>query len=56
MNKLGICLAANLPKWGKHVAHDGQARYPSGASTVPNFSPKPSLNHIIVIRIKCALN
>ena len=56
MNLLGRCLKANLPNRGKHVAHDGQARYPSWASTVPNFNPKPSLDHIIVIRIKCALN
>ena len=56
INFLGILLTAILPNRGKHVAHDGQARYPSWASTVPNFSPKPSLDHIIVIRIKCALN
>ena len=37
MNLLGICLKANLPKWGKHVAHDGQARYPSWASTLPQL-------------------
>ena len=35
MNLLGICLKANLPKWGKHVAHDGQARYPTWASSLP---------------------
>ncbi len=48
MNLLGICLKANLPKWGKHVAHDGQARYPTWASIVPILKP-------IYIRIKCAL-
>ena len=35
MKLLGICLKANLPKWGKHVAHDGQARYPTWASSLP---------------------
>ena len=40
---LGRHLTANLPNRGKHVAHDGQARYPSWASSVPNFSPNPSL-------------
>ena len=24
-----------MPKWGKHVAQPGHARYPSGARTVP---------------------
>ena len=37
MNLLGICLTANLPIWGKHVAHDGQAACPSWASSVPNL-------------------
>ena len=35
MNLLGICLKANLPNRGKHVAHDGQARYPTWASSLP---------------------
>ena len=35
MNILGICLKANLPNRGKHVAHDGQARYPTWASSLP---------------------
>ena len=32
---LGRRLTANLPNRGKHVAHDGQARYPTWASSVP---------------------
>ena len=36
MNLLGILLTAILPNWGKGRAHDGQARYPSWASSVPN--------------------
>ena len=48
MKLLGICLKANLPKWGKHVAHDGQARYPTWASIVPILIQTD-------IRIKCAL-
>ena len=43
MNLLGRCLKANLPNRGKHVAHDGQARCPSWASSVPNFNPNRSL-------------
>ena len=37
INILGRCLTANLPNRGKHRAHDGQARCPTWASTVPNF-------------------
>ena len=40
MNKLGMCLTANLPNRGKQRAHDGQARCPSWASTVPIFGHK----------------
>ncbi|WP_337809631.1 hypothetical protein, partial [Prevotella pectinovora] len=36
-------LTANLPNRGKHVTHDGQARCPSWASSVPNFNPNRSL-------------
>mgnify|MGYP004606781245 FL=1 len=43
INLLGIRLTAILPNRGKHVAHDGQAPYPSWASTVPNFNPNRSL-------------
>ena len=32
---LGRRLTANLPNRGKHVAHDGQARCPTWASTLP---------------------
>ena len=35
MNILGRHLTANLPNRGKHVAHDGQARCPTWASSVP---------------------
>ena len=35
INLLGMCLTANLPNRGKHVAHDGQAACPSWASSVP---------------------
>ena len=28
INLLGMCLTANLPNRGKHVAHDGQAACP----------------------------
>ena len=47
-NQPGRRLAANLPNWGKHRAHDGQARCPSWASSVPNLIQTD-------IRIKCAL-
>ena len=42
INLLGRRLTANLPIRGKHRAHDGQARCPSWASTVPNFNPNRS--------------
>ena len=43
INLLGRPLTANLPNRGKHVTHDGQARYPTWASSVPNFNPNRSL-------------
>ena len=55
MNLLGICLKANLPNRGKHVAHDGQARYPCWASIVPNFSPNPSLDRFMYFYILLAV-
>ena len=48
INLLGRRLTANLPIRGKHRAHDGQARCPSWASSVPNLIQTD-------IRIKCAL-
>ena len=55
INLLGICLTANLPNRGKHVAHDGQARYPCWASIVPNFSPNPSLDRFMYFYILLAV-
>ena len=43
INLLGRRLTANLPNRGKHVTHDGQARCPTWASSVPNFNPNRSL-------------
>ena len=40
MNLLGRRLTQILPNWGKHVAHDGQARYPWWASSVPILHTK----------------
>ena len=37
INLLGRRLTAILPNRGKHVTHDGQARYPTWASSVPIF-------------------
>ena len=45
---LGRRLTANLPNRGKHVAHDGQARCPTWASTLPILTQTD-------IRIKYAL-
>ena len=52
INLLGTRLTAILPNRGKHVTHDGQARCPSWASTVPNFSPNRSfwLAWILIFR------
>ena len=43
INLLGRRLTANLPNRGKHVTQQGQARYPTWASSVPNFNPNRSL-------------
>ena len=51
INLLGRCLTANLPNRGKHVAHDGQARCPSWASTVPNFNPNRSLDLVCILSL-----
>ena len=37
INLLDIRLTENLPNRGKHRAHDGQARCPTWASSVPIF-------------------
>ena len=37
MNLLGRCLKANLPNRGTLLAHDGQARCPTWASSVPKW-------------------
>ena len=41
----------NLPNRGKHRAHDGQARCPSWASTVPNFNPNRSLDLVCILSL-----
>ena len=36
---------------GKHRAHDGQARCPRWASTVPNFNPNRSLDLVCILSL-----
>ena len=41
--------ASRIRLRGKHVTQQGQARYPSWASTVPNFNPNRSLGPVCIL-------